>query len=138
MVLHLGNHDRALRCEHQTRIDHPPLRSLRRSVAEGVRGEVEAFRRVFGEHDVLRARTDETGDRCSGTFVRIGCFFCQLVGSPVNRRVGRLVEGPLCIEYRIGLLAGSGTIEVHQRTTPTHSPFQIGKVLAESGNVQRG
>ena len=138
VVLHFGHHNRTLRCEHQARIDYPSVRGFRRSVTEGVRGEIKALRRVLGEDDLLRARTGETGDCCSGALVRIGCFLCQLMSAAVNRRVGGLVVGPFCIQYGRGLLAGRGTIEVHQWTIPTHGPFQNGKVLAESGNVQRG
>ena len=138
VVLHLGHHHRALRCQHQTRIDYPSLRGFGRSVTEGVRREIEAFRRVLGEDDVFRARTDKACDGCPRAFVRICCFFCQLVSAPVNRRVGRLVKGPLCVEYGRGLLAGRGAIEIDQRPIPTHGPFQDGKVLTEPGDVQHG
>ena len=138
VVLHFGHHHRALRCQHQARIDDPSLRGFGRSVTEGVSREIEALRRVLGEDDVFRARTDKACDGCPCAFIRIGCFFCQLVSTPVNHRVGRLVIGALCIEYGEGLLAGRGTIEIDQRPIPTHGPFQDGKVLTEPGHVQHG
>ena len=140
MVLHLGDHD--LVAGHEDEAlgagrQRGAVRRLRGGVAERVRHEVDGLGGVLGEHQLAVGGTDQAGDGRARGLVGVGGLLREQVRAAVHGRVVPLVEVPLGVEDRVGLLGRGPRVEVDQPVPAAHRARQDREVGPDLLDVEQ-
>ena len=133
MVFHLGYDDAITRLQTQ-RLTYRGV--AKRSVAQRIGHKIDRFSCVLGKDDVARLSADETSDRFPRAFIRVRCFFAQLVGATMDSSIVHLVKPALSVQHGRRLLGCCTAVQVHQAFTVTNGPLQERKVSLDAGYIK--